>query len=100
MYYLRKKYFEYPDISQKRIHNLNYNCFDVSSQGNLIIGTEFGEFLQFNGNNLKFINKFYSPKQKRTLKSEKSISCLVFNSIGNMFLSGGCDKSIKIWICY
>ena len=59
-----------------------------------------GEFLQFNSSNLQFINKFYSPKQKNTLKSEKTISCLVFTSSGDMFLSGGCDRSIKIWFCY
>jgi len=66
----------------------------------MIIGTSLGEFLQFNSNNLHFINKFFSPKQKNILKSEKIISCLIFTSTGDMFLSGGCDKSIKLWVCY
>mmetsp|Transcript_18930 Transcript_18930/g.36377 ORF Transcript_18930/g.36377 Transcript_18930/m.36377 type:complete len:179 (+) Transcript_18930:457-993(+) len=97
---LYTNYFEYPEISQKKKYNINYSCFDISTKGTIIIGTELGEFLQFNSNNLQFINKFFSPKQKGILKNEKTISCLIFTNSSDIFLSGGCDRSIKLWFCY
>nr|BAS01522.1 mRNA splicing factor PRL1 [Lotharella vacuolata] len=97
---LHMNYINYSNITQKKVCNLEYHCFDISIQGNLIIGTESGELLQFNSSNLNFINKFLPPKQKKSLKNEKGISCLIFSSTGDMFLSGGCDKTIKLWVHY